>query len=110
MEDFEDPHNLLEHYALTILGRIIALEERRSERMSGLRIFVRLDVSVFRERDTGRCRFFVNEITRTHGTGLFQEWLDRDQADFLFQELCEVLHLVASQRLFLVEPSPPPPV
>ena len=110
MEDFEDPKNLLEQYALTILGRVIALEERRTKRMSGLRIFVRLDVSVFRERETGSYRFFVNEITRTHGTCLFQEWVSHDQSDFVFQDLCHILHLVASEKLFLVKPSPPPPV
>ena len=73
MEAFDDPKNLFEHYALTILGKILLLEERQTGRMSGLRMFCRLDVSVFREQATGKHSFFVNEITRAHSTGLFQE-------------------------------------
>jgi hypothetical protein len=110
MEEFDDIKNLLEHYALTMLGRLITLEEREMGRMSGLRVFVRLDVSVFRESRTGAYRFFVNEITRGHGAGLFQEWVSHEKADFLFQHLAEVFHLVASNKLYLNPPPPPPAI
>jgi len=107
MEEFDDPKKTLEHYVLTILGKIILLEERQTRRMSSLRVFCRLDVSVFRERSTGNHSFFVNEVTRTHGAGLFQFWSDHDNVDTFFQHLKDVLHLVASRKLFHVTPTPP---
>jgi hypothetical protein len=107
MEEFDDQQKLIESYALTILGKVILLEEKKTGRMSGLRVFCRLDVSIFREQATGSYSFFVNEITRTHGSGLFHGWIVHEQGDFLFEHLSEVLHLVAAQKLYL--PCPPPP-
>lgn len=107
MEEFDEPNNLIEQYALTILGRVIALEEKQTRRMSGLRVFCRLDVSVFRERETGGYRFFVNEITRTHGAGLFQEWVGHEQADYFFEHLARVLGQVATLALYSGCPPPP---
>ena len=102
VEDFDDPKNLLENYALTILGKIILLEERQSGRMSGLRIFCRLDVGVFRDQATGEHCFFVNEVTRTHTAALFQEFLSHQMADPVFSHLSDLLHMVALRNCFLV--------
>jgi hypothetical protein len=77
------------------------------ERMSGLRVFCRLDVSVYREKATGKHSFFVNEVTRTHGSGLFQHWTDHQMADPFFVHLMHVLHLVASEKLLHGCPLPP---
>jgi hypothetical protein len=107
MEDFDDPKNMFEHYALMILGKTILLEERVTGRMSGLRVFCRLDISVFRERETGKHSFFVNEITRSHGTALFVEWITHGLTDPFFHHLSDILHLVAAQKLFLTPPTLP---
>lgn len=107
LEDFDDPTKLLEHYALTMLGKIIFLEEKETKRWSGLRAFCRLDVSVFREKDSGKHNFFVNEITRSHTCGLFQAWVRPGMADPLFSHLCDVLHLVAANKMFLLSQTVP---
>lgn len=107
MEDFDDPQNLFEPYVLKMLGNIILLEEKRTGRMSGLRIFCRLDVSVFREQETGKHSFFVNEITGSHGAALFESWITHSMADSLFRHMSNILHLVGSKKLYLCPPTLP---
>jgi hypothetical protein len=107
LEDFDDPTKLIEHYALTMLGKIILLEEKETKRWSGLRAFCRLDVSVFREKVSGKHNFFVNEITRSHTCGLFQDYVQHGLADPLFSHLCNVLHHVAANKYFLLSQTVP---
>jgi hypothetical protein len=104
--DKEDSN--LDIFALRILSRIISLEERRSERLSGLRVFCRLDVSIFREEEDGTYRYFVNEITRTHGAALFPKW-DKDnqqRLDLLFARMSKTLHYISKSKLYLHPPKP----
>jgi hypothetical protein len=107
VEDFDDPTKLFEFYVLNMLSKIILLEEKRIGRMSGLRLFCRLDVSIFREGETGKHQFFINEITRTHGAGLFHQYMTHDQMDIFVNHLSDVLHLVSSQKLYLCPPTLP---
>jgi hypothetical protein len=105
--DFDDTSTLFESYALQMLGKIIVQEENVTKRMSGLRIFCRLDISLYREASTDQHQFFVNEITRSHGTALFQPWDTGSRLNLLFSELEQVLHLVGSDRLFMTPPAHP---
>ena len=107
MCDFDDKGSLFEVYILSMLGKIILQEERQTGRMSGLRIFCRLDVSVCRDRATGEHSFFINEIMRTQGAALFQGWDIKNRLDLLFMHMENILHLVASQKLYIQPPTPP---
>jgi len=80
-----------------MLSKLIIEEERTNKFRSGLRIFNRFDVSVFKVRDTGKVVYMMNEITRSHFTGLFQAWDSQGYMDVMFQELERILHLRASQ-------------
>lgn len=95
----------VDFYALDTLARVIALEERKTGRISGLRVFCRLDISVFRESESGKHSYFVNEITRSHGTALFPRWDSRNKLNFLYHHLSETLHYLAAKKMYL---EPPP--
>ena len=94
----------LDIYALKMLGRVIALEERRTGRMSGLRVFSRMDISIYRERVTGDHHYFVNEITRTHGAALFQQWDSSHRLNLLFTHMSNTLHYISHSKLYLQPP------
>jgi hypothetical protein len=106
MMDF-DEENLFEYYVLRMLGKIILEEERQMGRMSGLRIFCRLDVSVYLDKAGGKHSFFVSEITRSHGAALFEAWDTRGLFDLFFTHMAQILYLVSSERLYLQPPSVP---
>lgn len=107
MENFDIDEDQMDHYILNIFGRVIQLEERRTGRMSGMRFFCRMDVSVYRHMETGKHHFFVNEITRTHGAGLFSNWDEQGRLDmFFFNRLSKTLHHASAQKLFLNSPTP----
>ena len=54
-----------------------------------MRLFVRMDVSVFQRQ--GEFHYMVNELTRSHQTGLFLHW-DGGRMDFCIQDLAKILH------------------
>jgi len=91
------PDDIFEIYLLKMLSKLIVEEERTNKFRSGLRIFNRFDVSVFKIRDTGKIVYTMNEITRSHFAGLFQAWDTQGCMDIMFQELERTLHLRASQ-------------
>lgn len=103
LADFDNVDSSLEKYALDILGRVIALEEKKFGRMSALRVFCRLDVSIYLEKN-GDHKYFVNEITRTHGAGLFPQWDSNQKLDLLFIQMSNTLHYISSEKLYLVDP------
>lgn len=104
--ELDDHKSTLDFYTLDMLARIIALEERKLGRISGLRVFCRLDVSVFRVRESGEHHYFVNEITQTHGAGLFPRWDLNQRLNYFYHHLSNTLHHIASEKLYL---QPPPP-
>ena len=61
--------NDFETYVLSMLGQYILAYEYHSNFFSGLRIFCRMDTSVYSQQD--RFHFFINEMTHSHNTGLF---------------------------------------
>ncbi len=58
-----------------------------------MRIFVRMDITVFLHQ--GKFQYMVNELTRSHQTGLFMHWDNTGSMDYLFQDLANVLHFIA---------------
>lgn len=63
------------HYVLDYLARLIGLEEEQLGRdgrthLSGLRVFVRLDISLYRDHGDGKLHYMVNEVTRGHASAL----------------------------------------
>ncbi|KAF8873546.1 hypothetical protein CPB84DRAFT_1798310 [Gymnopilus junonius] len=93
--DFADSY---EKFVLEMVGKVIMLEELRYKVPSDLRIFVRADVSVYRNADTGKYSFFVNEFTRSTTTSLFLYYLDGSAGDVLITTMVDVLHTVASNK------------
>jgi hypothetical protein len=91
----EEEESPLPRYVLGMLYRLIVAEEAITQRRSCMRIFVRVDVSVF-ERD-GKFQFMINELTRSHQTGLFLHW-DHGKMDLCIQELANALHFVAAHQ------------
>jgi hypothetical protein len=101
MVELDIDENQMSHYVLNIFGRIIRLEEKRTGRMSGMRFFCRMDVSIYRHLSTGEHQFFVNEITRTHGAALFADWDTlRRMDDWMFPSMSKTFHYAATQKLF----------
>jgi hypothetical protein len=103
LTDFDKLDSIIEHFALNMLARVIALEEKRMGKMSGLRVFCRLDVSIYRD-GRGEYNYFVNEITRTHGAGLFPQWDSNNKLDLLLSNMSNTLHDICSQKLFFKPP------
>lgn len=57
-----------------MLGKLVITEEYLGKKTSSLRLFARLDCSVFFEPQIQTHQLFVNEITRSQDTAL---WLDK---------------------------------
>jgi hypothetical protein len=75
-----------------MLYRLITAEEVIIQRRSSMRLFVRMDISVF-QRD-GKFHYMINEITRSHQTALFLHW-DGGKMDHCIQELVRAFHYIA---------------
>jgi len=56
-----------------------------------MRIFVRMDVTVFKFK--GEFHYSINELTRSHQSGLFMD-KSGGKMDFAIQELEKVLHFI----------------
>lgn len=93
-----------------MLGQIILAQEFASGTFSGLRLYCRMDVSVYRK--DGKFHFFVNEVTHGMNTGLFT-YADHDNVmEDVWTELSLVLeHTVKAGYLLSsgVGPTPLPP-
>lgn len=85
-----DLEKIVERFALNMLTKLIPADEFITKQRSGMRIFLRMDISVFLA--DGKPHFFVNELTRDHCTGLFQAWDVNFKNELLMQELAKVLH------------------
>ena len=87
-------------FVLNMTGKMVLAEERQYQRFSGLRIFARMDVSVYRDTRSGTYKYFVNEITRGHTTHLFH---GRDSevgtSDHFISTLAKILHYAATNKL-----------
>ncbi|KDR67504.1 hypothetical protein GALMADRAFT_216369 [Galerina marginata CBS 339.88] len=105
LTDFDDPNLSFESYVLRMLAKVIILEEVKFKRKSGLRIFCRMDVSVYRNATTAKHEFFVNEITRSHGACLFTKWDHSLKWRAAFNTFSQILHLAAKKKFYLSPPS-----
>jgi hypothetical protein len=79
-----------------MLYRLITAEEILTKRRSGMRLFVRMDVSVLQKQD--KFYYMVNEITRSHQTALFLHW-DGGRMDHCIQELVKAFHYIAGLKM-----------
>jgi hypothetical protein len=91
--DFEKS---LPYFALNVLSRTILTQEFYMPRRSCMRLFVRMDISVF-QRD-GKFHYMVNELTSSQHTALFMAWGTKHM-DFCLQDLAKSLHFVTYQDL-----------
>jgi len=100
-----------------MLGKLILAEERGSGKFSSLRIFCRMDVSVFRDcsgdvdlgSDSG-FKYVVNEVNRTPNTCLYYVANKPEgAADMMFAHLSKIL-LYTVQKKLLLNPPPAPTV
>ncbi|KAM6491891.1 hypothetical protein JOM56_012529 [Amanita muscaria] len=85
---WQDGMGELKEFVCRVHDSLVAKEEERSQRPSGLRILARYDVSVFKH--AGGFHHWVSEVERTHTMGLFmstsQAFVDR-----LLGTLCQTL-------------------
>lgn len=88
---FYDDKTSFDRFALRTLAKLIKAEEFTISQPSGLRIFVRLDVSVFVKSGANECQFVVNEVTRGHNVGFWSAWCTDKEMDTMLQELSYTL-------------------
>jgi hypothetical protein len=105
LTQLENTNSNLDYFTLRILARVIALEERRTGRMSGLRVFCRMDISIYRATERGDHQYYVNEITRTHGGALFPKFDSNKRLNNLFNHMSNILHHISMMKLY--QQSPP---
>jgi len=100
-----------------MLGKLVLAEERCSGKFSSLRIFCRMDVSVFRNcsgnvdmgSDSG-FRYVVNGVNRTPNACLYYAVSKpTGAANMMFGYLSEIL-LHTVQKKLLSNPPPAPPI
>jgi hypothetical protein len=103
--DFE---NSFERYSLDMLGKLVAVEEFITKRPSGLRTFCRLDVTVFRDCQTGNFQYTLNDINIGHSLALFSYWDKAGQMKIMFQEIYKTLHFLSYKRKYCVPTSQNP--
>jgi hypothetical protein len=84
-----------ERFALKMISKLVPAEEFITKQRSSMRIFLRMDASVFLAN--GKPHFMVNELTRTHHTGMFHRWDSHNRNELLVQELAKVLHFATIQ-------------
>jgi hypothetical protein len=76
-----------------MLTKLVPADEFITKQRSGMRIFLRMDISIFLA--DGTPRFFVNELTREHCTSLFQAWDRASRTEVMIQEFAKLLHFAA---------------
>ena len=96
LTELDDNASNLEIFALQILARVVLLEEKRFMRVSSMRVFCRMDISIFCKQDNGRHYYFVNEITWTHSAALFPQWDTNSRLNNLFSHISNILHYLAN--------------
>jgi hypothetical protein len=88
-----NPDKGYEKYVLDMMGKMVLAEEQQYGVVSGLRLFSRWDVSVFRHEESDKYHYFVSEVTRSWGTCLFHHKADPEgMGDFMFAHLAKLLH------------------
>lgn len=92
---FFDAATSFPHYALRMFSKLVAAEEYIVGQDSGLRVFARLDISLFTIASSGQCYFMVNDVQRGHHTAFFGEADTIGQFGILRQELSHTLHYIA---------------
>ena len=97
-------------WLLQTLEKLITAEEHESEVASSLRVFVRLDTSVYYDESAKAHRWFVNEVTRSHDTCLWLQVLEKhnrlDALHDIVNRLNEAFYYAVCTRLLCL----PPPV
>ncbi len=92
--------NTFHEFVLNMAGKMVLAEEMQYQRFSGLRIFCRFDVSVYRDTASGTYKYVVNEVTRGHTAHLFHgKDSDLGASDHLISVLTKLLHHAASNKL-----------
>jgi len=94
-----------------MLGKLILAEERTSGELSSLRIFSRLDISVYRDTSANGSGFqyVLSEVNRTLSTAVYSAYAEPIGTwDALITHLAETLHLATANGCFLSHPPPPP--
>lgn len=91
-----------------MLGKLVMTEEHIAKKTSSLRLFVRLDCSVFFEPRIQAHQLFVNEITRSQDTAL---WLDKalrwEKVSFLAAFTRSLYHAAVTGALCKLAPPHP---
>lgn len=98
-------------FALQMLGKLILAEEKNSRQLSSLRIFCRLDISVYRDAsyDDGGFQYVVSEVNRTTSTALFTPYAEPiGTRHSMIRHLAQVLHHATVSKCFRASPPPPP--
>lgn len=84
-------------YVLSMLGQIILAQEFQSGHFSGLRLFCRMDVSVYQSTDE-KFHYFVNELDHSTHTGLWPNWDLHSVIETAWNELSGLLECAVLKR------------
>ena len=90
-----------------MLGKLILAEERTSGKLSSLRIFTRLDISVYRDvsRDGSGFQYVLSEVNRNLSTCLYFNWAKPSgMRDAMLLHHSKLLWHVARYKCLLKEP------
>ncbi|TFK65354.1 hypothetical protein BDN72DRAFT_900751 [Pluteus cervinus] len=99
-KDAIDARRHFDRFVQSIVHGLVEIEERKAQKpnSSSLRIFCRVDVSVYKD-PVGEYQYFVNEIERSHTTILFSSY-DEASVEGMVLELGHVLiHWAQSRKL-----------
>jgi len=86
-------------YILQTLYGIIEAEELISKKKSGLRIFCRLDSSVYKNAEMGEYAYYPNEVTHSINTGLFDQQTP-GHLHTIWEEVSRSLHCAMENGFF----------
>lgn len=94
-----------ETFVLGMMGMMVLAEEANYNTPSGIRVFTRCDVSVYRDCERQEYRYFVSEITRSWSTCLFYPWADPEgMGDIMVTQLAKLLHHLTSTKYLQASP------
>ncbi|RXW13651.1 hypothetical protein EST38_g12202 [Candolleomyces aberdarensis] len=98
-------------YVLNTLAKLIIHEEHVYGVTSGLRLFARLDVGVYKDKRSGKFRYWVNEITRSHASSMFETTIaNHGIFDVFWTTLTQCLQIATMHKLFQKKHLPHPKV